>query len=99
MAFLYVRTELVIPGAGTAIHIAELEEIDAQMCTMHRMIAMEGGGAIMGIAENGKTTGNVDMPTQTVPHPDTYDQYPDISAEHIEQTEFEGLWTEAKAKF
>lgn len=99
MAFLYVRTELVIPGAGTAIHIAELEEAGAQICTMHRLIALDAGGVIMGLAEKGKTAGNVDMPSKTVPHPDTYDQFPDISSSRITHDEFEGLWSEAKAKF
>lgn len=39
------------------------------------------------------------LPNEIVPHPDTYDQYPDISATRLEEAEFEGLWSEATTLF
>ena len=95
----YVRTTLSIPGAGMAIHIAELKELDSQTCEMLRLIALDPNNSIVGAAMGNARHGNIDMPTQQVPHPDTYDQFPDIDAQRLEQQEFEGLWTEAQAIF
>ena len=34
----------------------------------------------------------------TVPHPRTYDSMEGITATHLSEEEFEGLWSEAQAK-
>lgn len=95
----YVRTTLSVPGAGMAIHIAELKELNSQMCEMIRLIALDPNNSIMGAAHGDVREGNIDMPTKQVPHPSTYDQFPDIDATYIDQAEFDGLWTEAQAIF
>lgn len=95
----YVRTTLSIPGAGMAIHIAELKELDSQTCEMLRLIALDPNNSIVGAATGDSREGNIDMPTKQVPHPQTYDQFPDIDASYIKQHEFEGLWSEAQAIF
>ena len=76
--YLYVRTELTVPGVGSAIHMAEMEEQDARSCRMVRMIALDPSDAIVGVATPTSSTGNVDQPQEVVPHPDTYDDFPDI---------------------
>lgn len=95
----YVKTTLSVPGAGMAIHIAELKELNSQMCEMVRLIALDPNNAIVGAAHGDVREGNIDMPTKQVPHPSTYEQFPDIDATYIEQSEFDGLWTEAQAIF
>ena len=45
--YLYVRTELNVPGVGSAIHMAEMEERDASSCRMVRMIALDPSDAIV----------------------------------------------------
>ena len=97
--YLYVRTELTVPGVGSAVHLAELEEHDAQRCRMHRMIALDPADSVVGVATPDSSTGNVDTPQEVVPHPDTYDEFPDISAQYMDQEQFEALWTEATTKF
>ncbi|AWB82870.1 hypothetical protein C3B44_11475 [Corynebacterium yudongzhengii] len=95
----YIRTELTVPGVGTAIHVAELEEIDAQSCTMLRIIELAGDETIMGAAAGGVTEGQITAPSEVVPHPDTYADFPDITATRLDPEEFEGLYSEAAAKF
>lgn len=97
--YLYVRTELTVPGVGSAIHMAEMEEQDAPSCRMVRMIALDPSDAIVGVATPTSSTGNVDQPQEVVPHPDTYDEFPDISAHYVDQSHFDALWSEATAKF
>ena len=41
----------------------------------------------------------MDQPQEVVPHPDTYDDFPDISAQYVDQSRFDALWSEATAKF
>lgn len=54
---------------------------------------------MVGVATPNSSTGNVDTPQEVVPHPDTYDEFPDISARYMDQEQFEALWTEATTKF
>lgn len=96
---LYVRTELTVAGAGTAIHIAELEPIQDGYCRMHRVIEIGPNDVITGAAQGSRKAGMAQLPNEIVPHPDTYDQYPDISATRLEEAEFEGLWSEATTLF
>ena len=93
--YLYVRTKLNVPGVGSAIHMAEMEEQDTRSCRMVRMIALDPSDAIVGVATPHSSTGNVDQPQEVVPHPDTYDDFPDISAQYIDQSRFDALWSEA----
>lgn len=95
----YIRTDLTVPGSGSAIHVAELEEIDRTSCTMVRIIELAPDEAIMGAHGNGKSAGNSNQPNAVVPHPDTYDDFPDIDARRLSQDEFEALWNEALTKF
>lgn len=96
---IYVRTHLSVPGAGALINVAHLEEIDDTQCTLRRMIEMNGEEIIMGASIDGQTVGAANKPNETVPHPDTYHQFPDISATYLEADEFNALWTETVAKF
>lgn len=49
MKHLYTRLTMTIPGAGTAIHLAELEE-SGSGCLVHRMIALTPDEVIAGAA-------------------------------------------------
>lgn len=92
---LYVKTTLRIQGVGTSVHIAELEPLNSQVCKMHRMLEMDPAGTIRGMATAGEVRGATTAPLQEVPHPDTYDQFEDIEAEHMDAASFEALWVEA----
>ncbi|GAB6951387.1 hypothetical protein HMPREF3155_02085 [Corynebacterium sp. HMSC06D04] len=96
---MYIRTTMEVPGVGSAIHVAEMEEVDAETCTMLRMIALAPNDAVAGAATPNKSVGNADIPQSTVPHPNTYDNYPNISAEHVSEEDFTALWTEALALY
>lgn len=95
----FIRTELTVPGAGTAVHVAELEEIDAATCRMLRIIELTPDDRIMGLSGEGRTGGNVPEPAEVVPHPNTYANYPDIEATRLSSEEFDALWSEAEVKF
>lgn len=95
----FVRTILTVPGAGTAIHIAELEEIDQTSCRMLRIIELAPDESIMGLAGDGRSAGQAPEPVDVVPHPDTYGDFPDIETSRLGDAEFEALWTEALTKF
>ncbi|QPK79144.1 hypothetical protein G7Y31_11750 [Corynebacterium lizhenjunii] len=97
--FLYVRTELDVPGVGSAIHLAELEELSASECRLHRLLALAPNESVVGAATPHASHGGADIPQERVPHPNAYADYPNISASYIEPTEFEGLWSEAAAQF
>lgn len=96
---IFVRTTLTIPGAGSVVNIAELTELSAQECRMERMIELTPDHSIAGAFIDGRVIGQANRPLDTVPHPNTYDQFEGIEAEHITADHFEGLWAEAKAKF
>ncbi len=106
---IHVRTEIEIPGNPSAIHIAEMQElIDATptspaMCTMVRIIELAGspsGETVTGAGViGGQTVGLAAEPHEVVPHPDSYADFPDITARFITAEEFEGLWLEAMTKF
>ncbi|WIM67674.1 hypothetical protein QP027_11415 [Corynebacterium breve] len=95
----YVRTTLTVPGAGTLITVAELVELNAQSCTLIRMIELAPDETIMGAFAAGRLVGQANQPLEQVPHPDTYDQFEGIEAVHLTADEFEGLWAETRAKF
>lgn len=90
---------MTIPEVGTATHIAELEEINAEACSMLRMIALAPNDSIVGAATPETSVGNAEAPQRVVPHPDTYDAFPDINAELIDAFQFHSLWTEAIALY
>lgn len=99
MKTLYVRTTMSIPEVGTAIHIAEMQEISETACSLQRMIALAPNESIVGAATPQASVGNADIPQRVVPHPDTYDEFPDIEAELISALQFHSLWTEATALY
>ncbi|CAB0531063.1 hypothetical protein CIP107509_00005 [Corynebacterium diphtheriae] len=96
---LYVRTEMTIPGVGTSIHIAELEPTSATHCTLHRILELDPSNTIRGAAHGNAVAGMAAAPERTVSHPNSYANFPDITATHLLQEEFEVLWAEAVAKF
>ncbi|MDD7582077.1 hypothetical protein ACEE23_07645 [Corynebacterium sp. 32222D000AT] len=98
-ALLYVKTTLHIPGAGAAIHVAEMQQLDARSCRIHRLIAQTPDGQIAGAVSGSQRVGSIDKPNSTVPHPDTYASYPDIDAEYLAAADFESLWVEAQLRF
>lgn len=97
--FLYVRIEMTIPQVGTTVHIAELEELNTQMCTMRRIIELDAQGSIQGGAYGDKMVGLAAPPADVVPHPNSYGDFTDISATNLNADEFESLWAEAITKF
>lgn len=100
---IYVRTSLKVPGVGTVIHAAELEEKDATTCRMHRIVELAGtapNSPIAGAATgSGKVRGMDAAPNPTVPHPDTYANFPDIASQRLSAQDFERLWARACAAF
>lgn len=96
--FIYVRTELHVPGAGQAVHIAELKELDADTCEMVRIIELDPNDTIMGIAGGDIGAGAPMQPQAQVPHPDTYKDFPDIKATILSSDQFEALWAEGVAR-
>lgn len=96
---IHVRIELSIPGAGAVIHVAELAEMDPQTCAMIRIIELGPTGTIQGAATQEKSAGMSNAPNPVVPHPATYAEFPDIEHNFLSVEEFEGLWTEALARF
>lgn len=81
------------------IHVAELEPIEDGYCRMLRVIELGPNDVITGAAKEGRKSGMAQLPNEVVPHPDTYDQFPDITSRHLKPDEFEGLWNEATALF
>ena len=96
----FVRIQYSVPElGGERLTIAELEEVSARECTMVRMIELDPSEAITGIYVDGRVIGQANQPMSTVPHPRTYDTMEGITATHLREEEFEGLWSEARAKF
>ena len=96
----FVRIQYSAPElGGELLNIAELEEVSARECTMLRMIELDPSEAITGIYVDGRVIGQANQPMSTVPHPRTYDTMEGITATHLTEEEFEGLWSEARAKF
>ncbi|RNE48113.1 hypothetical protein [Corynebacterium alimapuense] len=96
---IHIRIDMTIPGAGSVTHIAELEEIDSSTCTMLRIIELDPSERIHGAATQSSSVGMPNKPSSTVPHPDTYADFPDIKSRPLTAEEFEGLWAEALAAF
>lgn len=104
---LYTRLTMTISGAGTAIHLAHLEEAGTH-CVVHRMIALTPEETIAGAAivdkpgtpeEKLARAGEIDIPKTTVPHPDTYGEYPDITTKRMSGDAFEAWWVEVQQRF
>ncbi len=96
---LYVRTEMTIPQVGTSTHLAELRPIDAQACQLLRIIELDPNEAVRGAGTQTTTVGLAAAPEPIVPHPDTYSEFPDITATYLDAADFEALWTETVIKF
>lgn len=95
----FVRIHYNVPElGGELLNIAELEEISAHECTMVRMLELDPAETITGIYVDGRVIGQANQPMVTVPHPRTYDSMEGITATHLSEEEFEGLWSEAQAK-
>lgn len=95
----YVRIDLTVPGVGSLISVADLTEIDPATCRLTRMIEMTPDETITGAVIDGHAHGSINQPQSTVPHPDTYGDFPDIQSHRLTAEEFEALWSEAVAKF
>lgn len=106
---IHVRTEIEIPGNPSAIHVAEMKEIESTtptspaMCILVRIVELTGSGSGETVTGAGIIGGNnvglAAEPNEVVPHPDSYSDFPDIKARIISAEEFEGLWVEAVTKF
>ena len=95
----FVRIHYNVPElGGELLNIAELEEISVHECTMVGMIELYPAETITGIYVDGRVIGQANQPMGTVPHPRTYDSMEGITATHLSEEEFEGLWSEAQAK-
>ncbi|KQB87015.1 hypothetical protein [Corynebacterium lowii] len=96
---LFIRTTLNIPGAGTAVHVAELLPLGPEQCRMIRIVEVDPSGNPVGAAAGGRHYGMEAPPQEIVPHPDTYGNFPDISSEPLSAEEFQALWQRAVAAF
>ena len=96
---LHVRIDMTIPGAGSVIHVAELAPLDAQTCSMIRIIELDPSETIRGAATRDASAGMGQAPNPVVPHPDTFSDFPDIEHRLLTAEEFEGLWAETVARF
>ena len=95
----FVRIDLTVPGVGTLINIADLVEVDGQTCTVNRMLELDPNETITGAYIHGRCVGQINEPQASVPHPDSYADFPDIEVRHVDPAQYEALWTEAAAKF
>ncbi|NOM65171.1 hypothetical protein EU799_05855 [Corynebacterium silvaticum] len=98
-SYLYVRTLMSIPGVGTSNHIAELEPTSTTECRLHRLLEVDPSNSVCGAAHGGTVVGMAAPPQNTVPHPESYANFPDIETAYLSSEEFESLWAEARAKF
>lgn len=98
-SYLYVRTIMSIPGVGTSNHIAELEPTNATECRLHRLLEVDPTNSVCGAARDGVVVGMAAPPQPTVPHPESYADFPDIETAYLSLEEFEALWSEAIEKF
>ncbi|MDO4909152.1 MAG: hypothetical protein Q3962_04790 [Corynebacterium sp.] len=99
---LYVSLNMVIPEAGiNMLQFAELRPLGGSEdpCEIIRFIEFADGSSISGGLKPGASTELSLPPQPQVPHPDLYDQFPDITAEMISPEDFEASWVEAQALF
>lgn len=106
---IHVRTEIDIPGAPRVIHVAEMIPLITTpgttpvMCTLLRIIELSSSDdaeTITGVGQfPGRSYGLAAEPHGTVPHPDSYSDFPDIQSKRVSSEVFEGLWMEGIAKF
>lgn len=96
---LYVSLTMEIPGVGRSRHAAELLPITTEHCRILRLIEFGPNDEITGAVFQQQPVGQVSLPSETVPHPNTYVNFPDITANTLQAHEFEGLWVEAQRKF
>lgn len=111
---LFIRTELAIEGMAPTVHIAELEEISpapSSQAKLLRIIEMTGtdtgeevtGAGIIWNNENpttpAKAVNLAAPPDSIVPHPDSYQDLPDITVTFLSNDEFNSLWQDALNKF
>ncbi|AIU33737.1 Hypothetical protein CulFRC11_2192 [Corynebacterium ramonii] len=88
-----------IPGVGTSNHIAELEPASATECRLHRLLEVDPSNMVCGAARGGVVVGMAAPPQNTVPHPESYADFPDIETAYLSLEEFETLWSKAIEKF
>lgn len=106
---IYVRTVIDVPGTPRVIHVAEMTPVinnpatSPALCTLVRIIELhstDDGEIVSGVGHfPGRSLGLAAEPNETVPHPDSYADFPDIETERLTSEVFEGLWMEAIAKF
>ncbi|MCS4492251.1 hypothetical protein N7326_07820 [Corynebacterium sp. ES2794-CONJ1] len=96
---LYIRLDLTIEGAGSVSHIAELKPLDPTQCELQRIIELDPQGVIQGAGSPDYAAGLASTPNKRVPHPDTFDTFPDIEAFDVTADEFLRLWEDAVTKF
>ncbi|KQB84679.1 hypothetical protein [Corynebacterium oculi] len=96
---LFIRTTLTIPGAGTAVHVAELLPLSEEECRMVRIVEVDPSGNPVGAGIGDRHYGMDTPPQEVVPHPQTYSAFPDISSETLSAGEFQVLWERALQAF
>ncbi|MDO4928155.1 MAG: hypothetical protein Q3976_03730 [Corynebacterium sp.] len=96
---LYITLTMEIPGVGRSRHAAELLPITAEHCRILRLIEFGPNDEITGAVFQQQPVGQVSLPSEMVPHPDTYENFPEIASSALHAHEFEGLWIEAQRKF
>ena len=90
----YVKIELTDLEIIGPVHIAELEELDPRTCTVVRLLEQQAG-QFTGFIDHGQVHGDPAVPLDTVPHPDLYASFEDITATRLTAEEFELLWGKA----
>lgn len=92
----YIKIELKDKDVIAPVSIAELEETaDANSFRVLRLIE-KMGDTYPGFIDHGVAHGNPAMPLDTVPHPDTYGDFPDVEATRLTPEEFAAEWERAK---
>ena len=87
----YIKIELKDKDVIAPVSIAELEEVTREQCKVVRLIE-KMGDTYPGRIDHGVVHGNPAMPLDTVPHPDTYGDFPDVEATRLSAEEFEAEW-------
>lgn len=93
----FIKIELKDPDVIAPVSIAEMEELDSQSCRVLRLIEQQGDD-FPGFIDHGKVHGDPALPLDTVPHPDSYDDFPDVTATRLSEEEFEVLWLRATGR-
>ncbi|AZA14720.1 hypothetical protein ACFPVT_03215 [Corynebacterium choanae] len=98
---IYTKLTMEIPELGTVAHVAELQPMaeNTGMCRMVRLIELSDGEVPSGGWVGGKSRNLATPPQEVVPHPDTFDDFPEVQSEILTGVAFDELWEQIVATY